>query len=126
MNNEINNDIITLIDEEGNEKYYVADKDKRNDIIYLGALFVITTLAFSKFKGFKAMIALLLVVVFIYKVFIPGIIVGYSPILLSVITIFIAYTITEVFLVFLIGKCSFGIITLNLNSFFRIFLFINN
>lgn len=45
-------------------------------------------------------------------------------ILLSVITIFIAYTITEVFLVFLIGKCSFGIITLNLNSFFRILVFI--
>ena len=82
------------IDEEGNEKYYVADKDKRNDIIYLGALFVITTLAFSKFKGFKAMIALLLVVVFIYKVFIPGIIVGYSPILLSVATALFASIIT--------------------------------
>ena len=82
------------IDEEGNEKYYVADKDKRNDIIYLGALFVITTLAFSKFKGFKAMIALLLVVVFIYKVFIPGIIVGYSPILLSVITALFASIVT--------------------------------
>lgn len=40
------------------------------------------------------MIALLLVVAFIYKVFIPGIIVGYSPILLSVITALFASIVT--------------------------------
>lgn len=44
--------------------------------------------------------------------------------LLSVISIFIVCILTEMLLVFITGKCSFGIITLDLNSFLRILVFI--
>ena len=82
------------IDEEGNEKYYIADVDKRMDILYLGGLFIVIVLVLARFKGLKAMIALLMVIIFIYKVFLPGIVVGYSPILLSVIAALFASVVT--------------------------------
>ena len=82
------------VDDEGNEKYYIADIDKRMDILYLTGIFVLIVLLLAKFKGFKAMIALLLVILFIYKIFLPGIILGYSPILLSVIVALFASVVT--------------------------------
>lgn len=82
------------IDEEGNERYYIADVDKRMDIICLGGLFIGIVLILSRFKGLKAMLALLLVIIFIYKVFLPGIIEGYSPIILSVAAALFASVVT--------------------------------
>ena len=64
------------------------------DILYLTGIFVLIVLLLAKFKGFKAMIALLLVILFIYKFFLPGIILGYSPILLSVIVALFASVVT--------------------------------
>lgn len=82
------------IDEEGNEKYYIADIDKRVGICYLTGIFVLIVLLIAKFKGLKAMMALLLVILFIYKLFLPKIIEGHSPILLSVIVALFASIIT--------------------------------
>lgn len=82
------------VDDEGNEKYYIADIDKRMDILYLTGIFVLIVLLLAKFKGFKAMIALLLVILFIYKFFLPGIILGYSPILLSIVVALFASVVT--------------------------------
>lgn len=62
--------------DEGNEEltFEIADIDRRNYTLYLVGIFIACTLIFAKTKGLKGIIALLLVVVFIYKFFIPPII----------------------------------------------------
>lgn len=62
--------------EDGNEEitFEIADIDRRNYTFYLVGIFIICTLIFAKTKGLKGIIALLLVVLFIYKFFIPAIV----------------------------------------------------
>lgn len=74
------------IQEDGSTNFYIADIDKRNDIYILSFLFIGLTILLARKKGIKALLALLCVVIFIYQGFIPGIIAGYSPIILASIT----------------------------------------
>jgi uncharacterized membrane protein len=80
--------------EDGETKFFIADIDKRNWIYALTTLFVIITLLLARMKGLKSLIALSIVILVIYNVFIPGIIEGYSPIALSVLTAFFASIVT--------------------------------
>ncbi|MEG0398543.1 MAG: YibE/F family protein, partial [Cetobacterium sp.] len=80
--------------EDGTSSFYIADIDKRNYIFILTGIFIALTVLFAKKKGLKAIIALSLVIFFIYKGFLPGIIAGYSPIILSTITALFASFIT--------------------------------
>lgn len=80
--------------EDGSITYYIADIDKRNWIYSLVGIFAGMTILFTGKKGFKALIALFLVVFLIYKGLIPGIILGYSPILLATLTALFASFIT--------------------------------
>ncbi|MGF6907050.1 YibE/F family protein [Fusobacterium sp. PH5-44] len=62
--------------DDGNEEisFEIADIDRRNYTLWLVGIFVACTLIFARTKGLKGIIALLLVVVFIYKFFIPAIV----------------------------------------------------
>lgn len=70
----------------GDEKYYISDIDKRSQLLGITGLFILLTVCISKKKGLKALSALGLTVLFVLKVFIPSILLGYSPILFSVLT----------------------------------------
>lgn len=70
----------------GDEKYYISDIDKRSQLLGISGLFILLTLFISKKNGLKALLALGITVLFVIKVFIPSILLGYSPILFSVIT----------------------------------------
>ena len=81
-------------DENGKPRFFIADIDKRDWIYSLTALFVVITLILARMKGLKSLIALSIVILVIYNIFIPGIIEGYSPIALSVLTAFFASIVT--------------------------------
>ncbi|SJZ34649.1 Uncharacterized membrane protein [Cetobacterium ceti] len=72
--------------EDGTSNFYIADVDKRNSIYLLSGLFVGLTLILARKKGLKALISLGIVIGVIYEIFIPGIVAGYSPIILASLT----------------------------------------
>lgn len=82
------------IDSEGEKKLYIADVDKRGKVTFLAGVFIVLTLILARMKGLKSLIALGIVIAVIYNVFIPGIIEGYSPIALSVLTALFASIVT--------------------------------
>lgn len=80
------------------EKYYISDVDKRDS--FYGIIFVFTSLMLiiARKKGLKSIIALLITLMFIIKVFIPAISKGQSPILFAVITSIFSSIITIYFI----------------------------
>lgn len=76
------------------EKYFIVEKNRAPYIYLLGIIFIIITAIISKLKGIKGILSLIITVVFIYKIFIPGITLGYSPILLAVFTALFSSVIT--------------------------------
>lgn len=81
-------------DDMGNEKYYISDMDKRPQLGIATLLFVLLTILISRKNGIKALLALGLSILFILKVFVPSIVLGYSPILFAVITGFFSTFVT--------------------------------
>ncbi|WP_300356731.1 YibE/F family protein [Fusobacterium sp.] len=74
------------VNDDGKIIYFITDKDKRINYIILSSIFIILTFVLAKIKGIKALLALVLGVASIFYFFLPLVIKGYSPILLSVIT----------------------------------------
>lgn len=62
---------------------YIVDRDKRGWMIGLISIFLTLTVLIAKFKGVKALFALIATGFVIIKILIPGIIMGYSPIILA-------------------------------------------
>lgn len=81
-------------DELGKEKYYISDIDKRPQLAIIAFVFVGLTLLISRKNGLKALLALGLSILFIFKVFVPSILLGYSPILFAVVTGFFSTFVT--------------------------------
>ena len=94
--------VVILYETEEEESFTIIEVDKRDYIMYLIGIFVAFTLVFAKSRGVRGILALLIVIVTIYKFFIPFIINGVSigsisvnsPILGSVITAIIASVVT--------------------------------
>lgn len=113
--------------------YYISDVDKRNEIYLMSFIFIGLILFIARKKGIKAILALLLTIIFIIKVFIPAIYIGYSPIFFAVITAIFSSFITiyftlgfnKKFLVALLGVTS-GVISAGILSYiFTHFMRIN-
>lgn len=80
--------------EEEGEGYYIIDIEKRGAIFGLIFLFSVFTIFIGKKKGVKALISLSLVIFIVYKIFLPLIAKGYSPILISSFCALLSSTIT--------------------------------
>ncbi|MFK4785505.1 YibE/F family protein [Fusobacterium sp. MFO224] len=79
-------------DDYGKMKYYITDIDKRFHYGILLIIFVGFTIMLAKFKGVKAILSLLVVILGITYGFIPFVAKGYSPIMLAVmISIFASF-----------------------------------
>ncbi|PKM95496.1 MAG: YibE/F family protein [Firmicutes bacterium HGW-Firmicutes-1] len=63
---------------------YIVSYKRDRFIIYLIAIFIILVVAIGRLKGLKALISLILTVVLVLKVFLPRILLGDDPIILSV------------------------------------------
>lgn len=86
-------DRVVLYVEEGGEGlpfYQIIDVDKRASIFFLLSLFVALTLLISRKKGLRALYSLGITVLFFFKIFIPAILRGDSPIFYAVLTGFFA------------------------------------
>lgn len=86
------------INDDGKIIYFITDKDKRINYIILSSIFIILTFVLAKIKGIKALLALVLGVASIFYFFLPLVIKGYSPILLSVITALFSSVVTIYFI----------------------------
>lgn len=89
--------------------YYIIDTDKRFDEIILVGIFILLTIGIAKLKGVRALIALGIVVLIVYKIFIPTIVVGMSPILMATICALLASIIT---IFFMSGICKKSIVAI--------------
>ncbi len=88
-------------DIEGNENYYIIDYIRRGSLYFLTALFCLVIIAIARWKGLRALIALVFSFLVIMKFIVPKILAGSSPLLISIIgsffiLIFIIY-VTEGF-----------------------------
>ena len=90
--------LYTEIGENGDNLYYIADIDKRGSLLTLGVLFLGLIFILARFKGIRAAAALLVTIIATFFFFIPGVIEGYSPIMLSVITALFASRVTIYFM----------------------------
>lgn len=90
--------LYTEIGEEGDNLYYIADIDKRVNLAVLSLLFIGIVFVLARFKGLRAILALVVTVAITFMFFLPGVIAGQSPILLSVITALLASLITIYFM----------------------------
>lgn len=79
---------------------YINGYKRDQYIIYLVLIFVFLVLAIGRVKGLKALLSLVLTVLLVIKAFLPGILKGYSPIILSIL---IATAITTVTLLIISG-----------------------
>lgn len=85
-------------DDGDHDIYFITDKDKRGNYIWLSVVFVVLTLLIAKTKGIKGLLSLTLSVGSIFYFFLPLVIKGYSPILLSVITALFSAVVTIIFI----------------------------
>nr|WP_307774357.1 YibE/F family protein [uncultured Cetobacterium sp.] len=76
------------------ELYYIVDIDKRGHEMGIALLFIGLTVIIAKMKGVRALLSLAIVIGLIYKLFLPAISNGYSPILISTICALIASVVT--------------------------------
>lgn len=95
------NDKIILMkdkDENNNDIYFITDKDKSNTYFILIGIFAFLTILIAKGKGIKGLFSLFISVGSIFYFFLPLVIKGYSPIILSVITALFSAIITISFI----------------------------
>jgi len=91
---------------DGSRVYYFTDRDKRGGLIATSLIFVLLTLLIAKFRGFRALVALGVVVGLIFFMFVPLITKGYSPIMLAIVVSLVSSTVT---ILFMTGKNRRGI-----------------
>ncbi|MBZ4682790.1 MAG: hypothetical protein PWP46_239 [Fusobacteriaceae bacterium] len=77
--------VLYKYSEGDNEEYYIFSFNNNIEIIILLSLFLTLVILISKKNGIKAIFALIISLIFIYKLLIPGILKGYSPIILAII-----------------------------------------
>lgn len=90
--------LYTEIGENGDNLYYIADIDKRVNLGILSLLFIVLVFVLARFKGLRAIMALVITVALTFMFFLPGVIAGQSPILLSVVTALFASFVTIYFM----------------------------
>jgi uncharacterized membrane protein len=73
---------------------YITDLLRQNYLYLLGVIFVILLLAVGWQKGAKALCSLILTLILIWGVLLPGILKGYSPVLLTILITFVCATLT--------------------------------
>lgn len=73
---------------------YITSYDRSIYVYYLAAAFIIVLLAVGKIKGLKATISLAVMILLIFKVLIPYMLKGYSPIMLSVVVTVVSTVVT--------------------------------
>lgn len=89
--------------------YYLIERDRRGSLYLLVFLFLGFTLFIAKQQGLKAILSLGITGFLIFKFMIPGIILGFSPILISVLILSISSVVT---IFFMTGFNSKGIIAI--------------
>ncbi|MCS5421283.1 MULTISPECIES: YibE/F family protein [Psychrilyobacter] len=101
-----NMNVVIYRDTDG---YYIVERDRRNSLYLLVSLFLGLTLFIAKKQGLKAVLSLGITGFLIFKFMIPGIILGFSPILISIIILSISSVVT---IFFMTGFNSKGIIAI--------------
>ncbi len=84
--------------EKTENEFYISDVDKRDDFYYMIFIFAGLMLLIAKKKGIKSILALFTTIIFLIKIFIPAISMGYSPILFAVITSIFSSLVTIYFI----------------------------
>jgi uncharacterized membrane protein len=98
--------VVVYADEEG---YYITERDRQGSLIFLMTLFLGITILIARKQGMKAILSLGITGFLIFKFMIPMIILGYSPILISIIILSISSIVT---IFFMTGFNSKGIIAI--------------
>lgn len=88
--------LYPIYDETGNPIGEMAGYDRTRAILSLALAFALVLVVFSRLKGLRALIALLVSVGSIFVVFIPLVLNGYSPILSSILVCIINIVVTLV------------------------------
>ncbi len=73
---------------------YITDLLRQNYLYALGVIFVVLLLAVGWQKGAKALCSLILTLILIWGALLPGILRGYSPVLLTIVITFVCATLT--------------------------------
>ncbi|ABR49391.1 YibE/F family protein [Alkaliphilus metalliredigens QYMF] len=76
--------LITIEELDGEVAVYISEYARDTYIYIVLAIFVVLLLLLGGFKGLKTIITLILTIGLIMKVLLPGLLAGYSPILLSI------------------------------------------
>jgi len=97
-----------VIYEDGGENY-IVERDKRTSLYFLISLFLGLTILIARKQGLKAIISLGITGFLIFKFMIPGIILGFSPIMISIIILSISSVVT---IFFMTGFNSKGVIAI--------------
>lgn len=69
---------------EGIDVYYVSDPDRMSMLYIVGALFMLCLVLFGGWQGIRGFVSLVASILVIFYLFLPGILNGYSPALLSI------------------------------------------
>ena len=80
------------------DEYYIVERDRRGSLYLLMGLFLGLTILIARKQGLKAILSLGITGFLIFKFMIPAIILGYSPILISIIILSISSIVTIFFI----------------------------
>lgn len=88
--------ILAIVEElnEGEVEVYIKDYVRDTYVYSVLALFVILLLLVGRKTGFKALITIVLTIIMVIKFLLPGMLKGYSPIMLTIVTCFVVTIIT--------------------------------
>lgn len=87
--------IVVTIGEEGSfEQAHVQDLARDRGVYYLIAVFLVLLLLVGRYKGLKTIVTLAVTILLIFRMLLPLLLLGYSPILLAIGTASLAITFT--------------------------------
>ncbi|HUP72176.1 MAG TPA: YibE/F family protein [Acidimicrobiales bacterium] len=78
-------DAIILGYEPANDVYFYTDRDRRNTLFILGALFAAVVIALGRWRGVTALIALGASVAVLLQFIVPSVLDGHSPLLVAIV-----------------------------------------
>lgn len=84
--------------ENNKDIYFITDIDKKNNYFLLSGIFIFLTILIAKWRGIKGLLSLFITVGSIFYFFLPLVVKGYSPIVLSVATALFSAIITICFI----------------------------
>lgn len=124
----VNDNIVLYEDNTGSEtEYYIYNQNKLPQLISLLVFFVILVVGVARMNGLKAVIALGITIILVFKALVPLILAEYSPLLLAIgfcivstiITILFITQVKEKIIISILGT-SGGVITAGLLSYLYI------